>query len=144
MIEKITAQSEAFAEARKVRHIVFVEEQGVSAEEEYDEYDAVATHFLARDADGNACATARWHTTEEGVKLGRFAVLPTHRNKGVGQSLVQAVLEDIANSPAAVGKLLYLYAQESAIGLYLKFGFETVGEPFYEANIRHMKMSRTL
>jgi predicted GNAT family N-acyltransferase len=142
MIHKITFDSNAYGQARQVRHTVFVEEQGVSAEEEYDEFDAIATHFIAQDdTTGEVCGTARWRFTEKGIKLERFAVLPAYRAKGVGQSLVKAVLADIEASADSVGKVRYLHAQESAIGLYAKFGFKTVGEPFYEANIKHMKMA---
>jgi predicted GNAT family N-acyltransferase len=145
MTQKIAFQSPVYMQARQIRHVVFVEEQGVSAEEEYDEFDLIATHFVAiDDTTQEAVGTARWRITEKGVKLERFAVLPTHRNKGVGQSLVRAVLEDIDASPETAGKALYLHAQESAIGLYQKFAFQTVGEPFYEANIRHMKMQRAI
>ncbi len=121
--------------------MVFVEEQHVSADEEYDEYDSTATHFLATDdTTGEACGTARWRFTEKGIKLERFAVLPAHRGKGIAQSLIQAVLEDIQTYPQSVGKLRYLHAQMSAMPLYQKFGFLPVGDIFEEANIKHMKM----
>jgi predicted GNAT family N-acyltransferase len=138
--QKITVQSEAYKQARQIRHTVFVEEQGVSAEEEYDEFDATATHFLATDDQNVPCGTARWRFTDKGAKLERFAVLPTHRKQNVGLSLVKAVLQDVEAHPEAVGKTRYLHAQETAIGFYEKLGFKTIGEPFYEANIKHMKM----
>ncbi len=143
MTKKIIIDTPEYAQARHIRHVVFVVEQGVSAEEEYDEFDAIATQFIALDDTTHEyCGTARWRFTDKGVKLERFAVLPTHRNKGVGKHLVAAVLTDIASHPDAVGKTYYLHAQESAIGLYRKFDFETVGAPFYEAGIKHMKMQR--
>ena len=140
-IEKIAFDSLAYAAARAIRHTVFVEEQRVDAREEYDEFDAIATHFLVTAIDTQtACATARWRFTEKGIKLERFAVLSAFRRQGVGEQLVRAVMADIATYPEAQGKTLYLHAQETAMPLYAKCGFQPVGEPFYEANIKHMKM----
>jgi len=142
-IKKIEINTAEYLQARQIRCAVFVEEQGVSAEEEYDAFDAIATHFLVVDAlTQEACATARWRFTEKGVKLERFAVLPAHRGKGVGKYLIEGVLTDIATHPQSVGKLLYLHAQVHVIGLYEKCGFAITGEPFYEAGIKHMKMQK--
>ncbi|POY36091.1 GNAT family N-acetyltransferase [Solitalea longa] len=123
-------------EVFKIRRNVFVEEQGVPAHLEYDEYDDEgATHYLA-DLDGKHVGAARWITTDEGYKLQRFAVNADARGCGVGSALVIKVLEDIPKD----GKKIYLHAQESAVGLYLKHNFETVGERFEEAGIGHYKM----
>ncbi|MBW3469877.1 GNAT family N-acetyltransferase [Arthrospiribacter ruber] len=123
----------------KIREEVFVIEQEVAPEEEYDEFEDTSIHFLAR-VDGNPSGTARWRFTEKGIKLERFAVLKKERGKGVGQALVKSVLEDIALHPEAKGKKLYLHAQLTAIPLYAKFGFKQVGDMFEECNILHYKM----
>lgn len=123
----------------RIREEVFVIEQQVAPEEEYDEYEERSTHFLAKFA-GEPVATARWRFTEKGVKLERFAVLQPYRGKGVGQALVRAVLADIDQNPAADRKVRYLHAQLTATGLYEKFGFEKVGDLFEECNILHFKM----
>jgi len=126
-------------EAFKIRQKVFVEEQELAAAEEYDEFEETSTHFLALE-DGFPLGTARWRFTEKGIKLERFAVLAEARGKGVGQSLVKSVLEDISKHPDSLGKLKYLHAQLSAMGLYSKFGFVPKGEMFEECNIKHYKM----
>lgn len=123
----------------KIREEVFVIEQEVAPEEEYDEFEDTSIHFLAR-VDGNPAGTARWRFTDKGIKLERFAVLKKERGKGVGQALVKSVLEDIALHPEAKGKKLYLHAQLTAIPLYAKFGFKQVGDMFEECNILHYKM----
>lgn len=123
----------------KIREEVFVIEQEVAPEEEYDEYEDTSIHFLAR-VDRNPAGTARWRFTDKGIKLERFAVLKKERGKGVGQALVKSVLEDIALHPEAKGKKLYLHAQLTAIPLYAKFGFKQVGDMFEECNILHYKM----
>ncbi len=125
--------------AFEIREQVFVEEQQVPKDLEYDEFEESARHFLAY-SDEIACGTARWRFTEKGVKLERFAVLESHRKLGVGLALVKAVISDIQAHPNYEGQMLYLHAQITALPLYAKAGFEKVGEEFIEADIRHYKM----
>jgi predicted GNAT family N-acyltransferase len=122
-----------------IREKVFVIEQEVDPAEEYDEFEETSTHFLAK-FDGEAAGTARWRFTDKGIKLERFAVLKPMRGKGVGQALVRAVVDDIANHPESKGKKLYMHAQLDAMPLYAKFGFKQVGDMFEECNILHYKM----
>ena len=129
------AQEVAF----RIREAVFVEEQRVPAEEEYDEYEATSRHFLAY-ADGEPAGTARWRFTEKGAKLERFAVLQRYRGRQVGSALVQAVLEDVRQHPQYHGQPMYLHAQVTAMPLYAKFGFRPVGDLFLECDIEHYKM----
>ena len=136
--EKIT-DKKSKNEAFKIRELVFVIEQEVNPAEEYDEFEDSSTHFLAR-LNGKPVGTERWRFTKKGVKMERFAVLEEARGKGVGQSLVAAVLADVDSTPEAKGKTKYLHAQLSAVPLYTKFGFEKVGEMFEECNIQHFKM----
>jgi predicted GNAT family N-acyltransferase len=127
----------------KIREDVFVIEQEVDPVEEYDEFENISTHFLAY-IDGFPAGTARWRFTNNGIKLERFAVLKDMRKKGVGQALVQAVLDNIIQSEESKGKLLYMHAQLPAIPLYSKFGFQKVGEIFEECNIMHYQMEKYL
>lgn len=122
-----------------IRREVFVEEQHVSAEEEYDEFEDISTHFLAR-ADGTPCGTARWRRTSNGVKLERFAVLNAFRGLGVGKALVKAVLEDVFSQQPEPIERIYLHAQVTAMPLYASFGFVSIGPMFEEAGIQHYKM----
>ena len=126
-------------DAFTIRETVFVHEQGVPLNDEYDEHDRTdATHYLARAADGTPCGAARWRPTDKGVKLERFAVLADYRNQQVGAALLHRVLEDAhAAYPEAT---LYLHAQLRAIPFYERHGFEKVGEQFTECDIEHYKM----
>lgn len=125
-----------------VRRRVFVEEQRVTPEDEFDEFENTAHHVGAFDQ--SVCVgTARWRATDKGIKLERFAVDKAHRNKGIGSLLVEAVLSDIAKHHEN-GQYLYLHAQLDAIPLYEKFNFEKVGNMFEECNIKHFKMQRLL
>jgi predicted GNAT family N-acyltransferase len=127
-------------EAFRIREAVFVQEQNVPADEEYDEYETSSRHFLAY-ADGTTpCGTARWRFTDKGIKLERFAVLKEFRSRKVGSALVQAVLDDVRQHPLSGGKPTYLHAQVTAMPLYAKFGFQPVGDMFLECDIQHYKM----
>ena len=125
-----TDLDKAFAIRRKV----FCIEQNVSEEIEMDEFDDIATHILAY-IGGKAIGTARWRFSEEGAKMERFAVLKEYRGKGVGEELVKYTLDKLRDN-----NFIYLNAQESVIKFYEKFGFEVVGDRFYEADIPHTKM----
>ncbi|MGI4761148.1 MAG: GNAT family N-acetyltransferase [Janthinobacterium lividum] len=138
-IEKITDLRDLDA-AFTIREKVFVGEQNVPADAEYDAYDRAGTtrHYLARVA-GQPAGAARWRPTDHGVKLERFAVLPEFRNQGVGEALVHRVLADIrAEAPDAAQ--VYMHAQLRAIPLYERTGFHKVGEMFAECDIQHYQM----
>lgn len=139
-VRKITEELD-FKKAFSIREKVFVLEQKVKAEDEYDEFEDSSTHFLAI-LDEVPVGTARWRITDKGVKLERFAVLEQARGKGVGKALVQKVLEDIDASPKATGKTKYLHAQLKAVPLYSSFGFKEIGDIFEECNILHQKMKK--
>ena len=120
--------------AFNIRRQVFCVEQNVSEEIEMDEFDDIATHILAY-INNKPVGTARWHFTDDRVKMERFAVLKEARGKGVGEALVKYTLDKLRDN-----EFVYLNAQESVIKFYEKFGFEAVGNRFYEANIPHKKM----
>ena len=134
--KQITAR-EDIKEAYAIREEVFVVEQRVSREDEFDEFEEESFHFLAM-IDDRPVGAARWRATEEGAKLERFAVGKKDRGKGVGKVLVQSVLDHIDQSDFT-GKL-YLHAQLDAVPLYAHFGFEIVGEQFTECDIEHRTM----
>lgn len=118
-----------------IRSKVFVDEQKVSREEEFDEFEADAVHYIVYNDDSPAGAS-RWRFTANGIKLERFAVLKEFRGKGIGEAVLKAMLNDVL----PLGKKIYLHAQVSAEGFYLKYSFESVGEHFWEANIEHVLM----
>lgn len=126
--------------ALQIRETVFVQEQHVSAEDEYDQHDATATHLIVYDAEGLPCGTARWRSTERGIKLERFAVLRSHRGQGVGRLLLDTILWDIEEDPNVGQQQLYLHAQTPVVDFYKRFGFDVVGDEFEECNIKHYEM----
>jgi predicted GNAT family N-acyltransferase len=133
---------EEFEQVSKIRVEVFIKEQKVSPEEEFDEYEQNSTHFLALSDNGIPCGTARWRATDQGIKLERFAVFKNYRSTGVGQQIMRAMLNDIKEDPNVSQQKTYLHAQATAIDFYKKFGFEVVGDEFMECNIRHVTMEK--
>lgn len=118
-----------------IRKQVFVVEQQVDPEEEYDEFEASARHFLLLAA-GEGVATGRFRSTEKGWKIERMAVLKSARGHGYGARLLAYMLQHIPQD----GRPCYLHAQEHALAFYQKAGFVAEGDRFFEANIPHFKM----
>jgi predicted GNAT family N-acyltransferase len=125
-------------ELRAVRETVFVQEQQVPLEEEWDALDPDCLHVVARALDGTAIGTGRL-TPEH--KIGRMAVLPEWRGKGVGDALLVALIEQAQERG---WREVALNAQVSAIEFYRRHGFQAYGERFWEAGIEHQSMLRAL
>ncbi|MDI1456690.1 GNAT family N-acetyltransferase [Streptomyces sp. ATE26] len=134
-----------------VRKEVFVVEQGVAQDIEYDAYDAVAVHVLAVREDGVPLGTGRLLYGDAAAaktggdasvgSLGRLAVACQARGLGVGAALVRAVEEAArARGLAAVD----LHAQTHALGFYERLGYEAYGPEFPDAGIAHRAMRRVL
>ncbi|MEU0438552.1 GNAT family N-acetyltransferase [Streptomyces sp. NPDC006186] len=134
-----------------LRKQVFVAEQGVPEEIEYDEHDAGAVHVLAVDEDGVALGTGRLLTGQaapaQGTgdpavgSLGRLAVSREARGLGVGAALVRAI-EDAARDRGLTA--VDLHAQTHALGFYERLGYSPYGEEYQEAGIPHRGMRRAL
>ncbi|MEV7730768.1 GNAT family N-acetyltransferase [Streptomyces sp. NPDC088921] len=134
-----------------VRKEVFVGEQGVPEDIEYDAYDAVAVHVLAVREDGVPLGTGRLLHGEAAAgktggdvtvgSLGRLAVAQAARGLGVGAALVRAV-EDAARARGLVA--VDLHAQTHALGFYERLGYVAYGPEFPDAGIPHRAMRRVL
>jgi predicted GNAT family N-acyltransferase len=124
------------AELISVRRAVFIEEQKVPESVEIDGRDPDCYHVLACDGGGKPIGTVRMDRTG---KIGRMAVLPEYRGLGVGAKMLQAII-DCGRSKGITD--FHLSAQISAIGFYRKMGFETYGEEFEEAGIKHINMRK--
>lgn len=134
-----TAQNSTEREAAfAVRHTVFLDEQGVLPEEEWDAFDATATHFIAI-AGSEVVGAARLRLIEGGStgKIERLAVLQPYRGKSVGAALMQAMLDWLQARNIAKS---VLEAQTYAIPFYERFGFVAEGEVYMDARIEHRKM----
>ena len=117
-----------------IRSEVFIAEQGVPPELEWDGEDPEALHLLAEAADGQPVGTGRMLADGH---IGRMCVLRHHRGRGVGSALLAGLLHRVRceGYPAP-----YLNAQVSAAAFYRRHGFSAVGEVFTEAGIPHVRM----
>jgi predicted GNAT family N-acyltransferase len=123
---------------RAIRTPVFIQEQQVPQDIEWDDKDPLCVHALALDTDGTPIGTGR--LAPDG-KIGRMAVLEEWRGKGVGA----AILDFLVASARERGiKECCLHAQRHALEFYLQHGFEAEGEEFMEAGIPHLRMRRSL
>lgn len=126
-----------------IRTEVFIEEQACPPEEEWDEHDETARHFLLR-VDGVPAGTARWRVAlrdERPVaKLERFAVRAPFRGHGLGRALVAHVSADAERAGFAEQ---VLYAQAHLERFYEGFGFRRCGANFWEAGIDHVPMRKS-
>ncbi|MFE7063548.1 GNAT family N-acetyltransferase [Sutcliffiella sp. NPDC057660] len=128
-------------DAYSVRKIVFVEEQLVPIEEEIDDFEAEAAHFVLYDED-QAVGAGRFRIIEGTGKVERICVLPSHRTaRGSGRQIMKFI-EEYAQSKGVTS--LKLNAQTHAEGFYSKLGYQTVSEIFLDAGIPHVTMKKTI
>ena len=120
----------------QIRRTVFIEEQNVPEELEWDGLDESCQHLLALDNNNNAIGTGR--LCEHG-HIGRMAVIKDWRGKGVGGALLKKFI-DIAQKTGTLK--LVLNAQISAAGFYARYGFSVEGDEFMDAGIPHLRMTR--
>jgi predicted GNAT family N-acyltransferase len=123
---------------RRIRDQVFVRELGVPAELEWDGRDADCVHLLAYSPGREPIATAR---IQADGRIARMAVLKPWRGRGIGQQLLQRLIE-VARARGLTH--CWLSAQTQAIGFYRAHGFLVDGEEFMAAGIPHRKMIFTL
>ncbi|MFT3665592.1 YbgC/FadM family acyl-CoA thioesterase [Piscinibacter sp.] len=129
-------------DAAALRTAVFVEEQRIPAEMEWDEADAVSVHAVAYNHLGLPLATGRLLQHVPGVaKIGRMAVSQAVRGSGVGREVLDALMKA---ARARGDREVLLHAQTGAAPFYARAGFTPRGEVFDEAGIPHVEMTRAL
>lgn len=124
-------------DAMLVREQVFIQEQQIAAEDEWDEQDAVSLHLVIY-REGQAIATARLLNDHS---VGRVAVLKAYRGQGLGQLIMQQI---IALAQQQQRPQLHLSAQTHALDFYQQLGFLQQGEVYLECNIPHIHMQLLL
>jgi predicted GNAT family N-acyltransferase len=135
---RICGWSEGQVALRRIRHDVFVLEQGVPEVLEWDAADAQSIHALAEDVDGTPIGCAR--LLGDG-HIGRVAVVRGWRGRGVGTALMLRLIDQARSRGDAHA---IVNAQVSAIPFYERHRFVASGETFAEAGIPHRVMTRAL
>jgi predicted GNAT family N-acyltransferase len=125
-------------ELRAVRRAVFIEEQHVPEELEWDDVDERAYHVLATDDDGMAIGTGRLSLD---CQIGRMAVAREWRGRGVGAAILRTLVDFAVKEGCRVVRL---HAQAHALGFYERHGFAAVSDEFDEAGIPHRAMELRL
>lgn len=146
-IKPVSSEGDLFS-ALAIREIVFIEEQSVPESLERDADDAQAFHVLAMEK-GHAIGTGRLVTMDKAPegepgtwgRVGRMAVLQSHRKGGIGSRLL-AALEGEAKRRGFAGILLH--AQVSAMEFYKRHGYVAHGAIFEEAGMPHLEMQKKL
>ncbi len=118
---------------KQIRTEVFINEQNVPVELEWDDEDRFCTHFIVR-RHGQAIATARMQVNGH---IGRMAVLKSERGRGVGSQLLEAIIDHARNAGLIT---VFLNAQIEAVRFYENHGFVAYGKDFLDAGIQHRAM----
>ena len=126
---------------RSIREQVFIIEQDVAEELEWDGLDEECLHLLAIHPQHGALATARlyYDSHTDHAHIGRMSVLQDWRQQGIGKAMLDSLIEHADMQQLGC---LELNAQTHATDFYQKSGFEICGDEFLDANIPHYRMQR--
>ncbi|OTN76176.1 hypothetical protein A5886_001253 [Enterococcus sp. 8G7_MSG3316] len=134
--------SDIYLASLKIRNTVFVKEQGVPLALEVDENEALAVHFVLYDDQNQSVATLRFLPIDaKTMKLQRMAVPKDYRGHGCGRILIEGAE---AFAKAHHIEKITLGAQLTAQDFYQKLGYQAEGEVFLDADMPHIKMTKTL
>ena len=133
-----TRMPQYMAQVRAIRQQVFIDEQGIPAQLEWDGRDTDCIHVLAFTPAGEVVGTGR---LDVDGRIGRMAVLAPWRGRGAGTAMLKGLL---AAAHETGYRRVYLHAQENAQSLYRRAGFRVRGDPYLEAGIRHISMEMSL
>jgi predicted GNAT family N-acyltransferase len=138
---KLMASDADLRGAFEVRRQVFTREQGISEDLVFDNNDRDALHVVVKDRERIiGTARVRFLGNNE-AKLERMAVAKAFRRKGIGRGIIAFLDEELRKKQV---QQLVIHAQEGAVDFYKSCGFLESGSPFWEANIKHIKMHRQL
>lgn len=122
-----------------IRDRVFIREQNVDPDLERDGLDAQCLHFIA-EIDGRPVATARVRLMPGVFKVQRVAVVREARGSGVGDAIMRFLMDDLAASGDAPGRIFFLSSQSHAAPFYERLGYAVCSKEYMEAGIPHLDM----
>jgi len=131
---------DGLSQLKNIREKVFIQEQKVTPQLEWDGMDEKAIHFLVFN-DKAAIGCARAIVIKDHMQLGRMAVLKEYRGQGIGSALLEkAIVTAKLNQISSI----HISAQCYAIDFYLKFGFKVMSDIYLDAEILHRDMTLKL
>ena len=133
IVIKTVGFKESFTDIEEIRTSVFIKEQHVPIEMEWDEFDNDSMHILAY-YNNKPVGTAR--LLNDG-HIGRMAVLKDYRNRNIGQNMLKYILKLAKNKSM---QRVQLSAQEHAVEFYKKYGFSVTSDVYLDAVIPHYDM----
>ena len=136
-VKNVAFDSENEQSIRSIRENVFINEQFIAPEIEFDGLDSSAIHAVVI-VDGKPVGTGR--ILSDG-HIGRIAIVRDFRGQGLGSKIVLSLIDEAKKSGY---QRVYLGSQKQAIDFYTKLGFTPFGEEFMEAGIVHLSMEKAL
>jgi predicted GNAT family N-acyltransferase len=137
---KVVSNEKELTDAFNVRKKVFVDEQKVPEEEEIDQYEEAAAHFILYQ-NGEPAGAGRFRIVDDLGKVERICVLASQRGTGAGKAIMNKI-EQHAKSQGI--KALKLNAQTHAIPFYNSLGYEVISDEFLDAGIPHKTMKKSI
>ena len=128
---------DGLSQLKNIREKVFIQEQKVTPQLEWDGMDEKAIHFLVFN-DKAAIGCARAIVIKDHMQLGRMAVLKEYRGQGIGSALIEKAMTTAKRNQLSA---IYISAQCHAIDFYKKFGFEVTSDIYLDAEIPHRDMT---
>jgi predicted GNAT family N-acyltransferase len=132
---QVTSWQDDERSIRAVRQAVFIEEQGIAADDEWDVADENSSHVLVLSKKRDAVGTGRLGPNG---KIARVAVIAECRGQGVGSAILKRLIHEAMDRGQ---NRVYLHAQTQALNFYKKMGFISDERAFLEAGIPHVLAS---
>ncbi|WP_264736932.1 GNAT family N-acetyltransferase [Cytobacillus firmus] len=137
---RIVSSEQELHDAFSVRKQVFINEQNVPEEEEIDQFEDEAVHFVLYN-NGMPAGAGRFRTVDGNGKVERICVLKENRQSGSGKALMDKIEEHAKKQGLPA---LKLNAQTQAIPFYEKLGYQVISEEFMDAGIPHRTMKKSI
>ncbi|MGA5688107.1 GNAT family N-acetyltransferase [Cytobacillus pseudoceanisediminis] len=137
---RVVSSEQELHDAFSVRKQVFINEQNVPEEEEIDQFEDEAVHFVLYN-NGMPAGAGRFRTVDGNGKVERICVLKDNRQSGSGKAIMDKIEEHAKKQGLPA---LKLNAQTQAIPFYEKLGYQVISEEFMDAGIPHRTMKKTI
>ncbi|RBP92159.1 putative GNAT family N-acyltransferase [Cytobacillus firmus] len=137
---KVVSSEQELHDAFSVRKQVFINEQNVPEEEEIDQFEDEAVHFVLYN-NGMPAGAGRFRTVDGNGKVERICVLKENRQSGSGKAIMDKIEEHAKKQGLPA---LKLNAQTQAIPFYEKLGYQVISEVFMDAGIPHRTMKKKI